>query len=117
MKEKSTLKDIIKVITGNLVSLLSAIFVAFIFPKITSLTDFGYYKTFTLYISYVGLLHFGFCDGIYLKYAGKDSKQLYGDKFRFFCLFIICMEFAISIILILFSSFFVVEDMKFLFYA
>ena len=33
-------------------------------------------KTFQLYVSYVGLFHFGFVDGMYLKYGGKSVREI-----------------------------------------
>lgn len=117
MKEERTFKDIAKVVISNIISLFSAIFVAFILPKITSLIEFGYYKTFTLYVSYVGLLHFGFCDGVYLEYGGKVLSELNNRNFRFYCFFIHVMELVISIFIALFATFFTSEDVRFLFYA
>ncbi len=112
MNERKTLKDIFRVVTSNIISLTSAILVGFILPKITTVTDFGYYKTFTLYVTYLGLLHFGFCDGIYLKYSGRDFTELNNAKFRFFCSFFYLMEFVVSLVLIGVSLFFVPEDLR-----
>src|SRR5690606_33925864 len=44
------------------------------------LDQYGYLKVFTLYLSYIGILHFGFIDGIYIKYGGKQEHEI--DKRR-----------------------------------
>ena len=43
----------------------------FILPKFISVEQFGYWQYFLLWTSYVGVLHFGYGDGIYLKLGGQ----------------------------------------------
>lgn len=47
-----------------------------ILPKILTVEDYGYWKLFLLYTGFSGLLHFGFADGIYLNWAGKQIKGI-----------------------------------------
>ena len=72
-------------------------------------------KIFTLYASYVGLLHFGFADGIYLKYGGKNYDELNKKSFRFYTLFLIGLELIISVIGALISLFALSGDLRFIF--
>lgn len=95
---KKTIGSIIKVAGSNILSLLAGILVGFLLPKIIGVTDYGYYKTFTLYASYVGLLHFGFIDGIYLKYGGKNYDELNKQAFRFYTLVLMVVEFVIALV-------------------
>ena len=53
--KSKTIKDILKVTFSNACILLSGILVGFLLPKIIDQVDYGYYKTFTLYIAYIGL--------------------------------------------------------------
>ena len=105
--KKKFLKNVLIILISNLISVLSGILVGFIIPKILGVSEYGYYKTFTLYSSYIGLFHFGFVDGIYLKYAGKKYEDLCKEKFRLYSKFLFVMEFLISFIIILFSFFFI----------
>lgn len=114
---RRTLKDVAKVVVSNFISLGTGIFVAFFLPKTTSVTDFGYYKTFTLYTTYVGLLHLGFCDGIYLKYGGMDLSDLDPKDFRLYFKVLSAMEFFFSLIIISFTAYFIPSDLKFIFYS
>ena len=68
-KRNKFIQNFIVVLISNGLTILSGILVGFIIPKIMGVTDYGYYKTFTLYSSYIGLFHFGFIDGIYLYFA------------------------------------------------
>lgn len=94
---KRTIKDILKVSFGNVVKLLGSILVGFLLPKIIGVTDYGYYKIFTLYATYIGLFHFGFADGIYLVYGGMSYDELKRSSFRTYSVFLIVMELLISV--------------------
>ena len=50
-------------------------------PKYLSIETYAGLKTFLLYTSYVGILHFGYVDGIYIRYGGKEKEELYQGKF------------------------------------
>lgn len=78
--KNKVLNDILKVAASNIIVLFSGVLVGFLLPKIIGITDYGYYKTYTLYATYVGMFHFGISDGIYLKYGGKDYSQL--DRYK-----------------------------------
>ena len=112
---KKTIGNILKVSVTNLMKLLAGVLVGFILPKIIGVTDYGYYKTFTLYASYTGLLHFGFADGIYLKCGGKKYDDLNKESFRAYSTFIILLETVITALFGLASLFFVPGELKFMF--
>lgn len=81
MKE---IKSILGVAISNVSSIISGIFVGFVVPKILSVEGYGFYKTFTLYVAYLGLFSLGIVDGIYLKYGAKDYSELDKPLFRAF---------------------------------
>ena len=92
-------KDILKVSASNVVKLLAGVLVAFVLPKIIGVEDYGYYKTFTLYATYVGLFHLGICDGVYLKFGGKNYSDLNKTKFRFYSQAFFLIEALIALLL------------------
>ena len=94
-------KNVFVVLASNIISILSGILVGFVIPKILGVSEYGYYKTYTLYCSYIGIFHFGFIDGIYLKYAGKKYDELDYMQFRTYTRFLVIMEVAISCIALL----------------
>lgn len=97
-KTGKTIRDILKVSLSNILKLLSGVLVGFLLPKIIGVTDYGYYKTFTLYAAYVGLLHFGFIDGIYLKFGGKNYEELEKESFRLYSKFLFIIEFFVVLL-------------------
>jgi len=82
-------KDIFRVLSTNLIKTFVTLITAFFIPTVLSVEQYGYYKLFSLYVSYVGVSHLGFCDGIFLKYGGKefeciDKRQLASEQKTFF---------------------------------
>jgi O-antigen/teichoic acid export membrane protein len=115
MNDKSTIKKIGFVAVSNIIKLVSSILIGFIIPNILGLTNYGYYKVFILYLTYIGLFHFGFIDGIYLKYGGVDYKDLNRKKFRGYFSFLLNFEVALSIIGIIVSLVFIQDEKRFIF--
>lgn len=72
-------------LTSNLISLLVSILVVLVVPKLIGIEDYGYWQLYMFYIAFVGFLHFGWNDGVYLRYGGKRYDEL--DKNLFFSQF------------------------------
>ena len=72
----NTLKNIAYSFGANLTSLCISIFMVMFVPKFLSVDDYGLWQLFLFYFSYLGFLHFGWEDGIYLRYAGKNYNDL-----------------------------------------
>lgn len=112
---KKTFKDIFKVTFSNFFVLLSGILAGFVIPKIMGVDNYGYYKTFGLYISYSSLFRFGIVDGIYLKFGGVDYNKLDKEKFRRYSQFIIFLESLLTIFLIMTSLLFLKGQYRYIF--
>ncbi len=94
------IKNIIKVIIGNISVILSGVFVSFLLPKIVSVSDYGFYKTFSLYFNYLGIFSIGIIDGIVLKYGEKDLEDLDKEKFRSIFRLFLLVQIFFSVIII-----------------
>jgi len=105
-KMHSLLSNISYSISSNLLSLLISVITVLFVPKIFGVDEFGYWQLYLLYVSYIGILQFGWCDGVYLRYGGDDyhrlNKNLIGSQFWYILFFYI----AICIFLITILSFF-----------
>ncbi|MCD7835250.1 MAG: hypothetical protein LUG83_01025 [Lachnospiraceae bacterium] len=71
---------IVAVFIANMINVFFSLCTNFLLPKFLSVDSYAQIKTYQLYVSYVGLLHFGFVDGVYLRYGGKDIHALKQDK-------------------------------------
>ena len=114
MKAKSFGKNLFFVAFSRLISLTSSIAVGLLLPKIFSVTDYGYFKVFTLYAVYTALLHFGFVDGILLKFAGKNYDELDYEKVRGYTQFFIVFESIISAVMLAIGIVFISGEYRFI---
>jgi O-antigen/teichoic acid export membrane protein len=96
-------KGALYVFYANLLNLAISLFSGFVLPKFLSIETYSSIKLFQLYITYIGILHLGFCDGMYLEHGGKNLDSIDGhdidNEFKTFKVF----QFYVSIIMILFS--------------
>lgn len=86
-------------VSSNLISMLISTTVILIVPKLIGVEGYGYWQLYLFYSSYVGFLHFGWNDGVYLRYGGKEYKEL--NKELFFSQFWMLVIFQVLIGLII----------------
>jgi O-antigen/teichoic acid export membrane protein len=73
---KDILGKILYAISANMVNLLISIILSFVVPKFLGTEQYGYWQLYMFYIGYVGFLHFGWADGLFLRYGGKYYNEL-----------------------------------------
>ncbi|WP_303863966.1 hypothetical protein [Alkalibaculum bacchi] len=103
------IKNMSYTISSNLISLIVSTLVILIVPKLIGVKEYGYWQLYLFYSSYVGFLHFGWNDGIYLRYGGFEYNKL--DKKLFFSQFIslLSSQIVIGIFIWIITMFFVNE--------
>lgn len=106
---KTFLRNFSYVLTSNIVTLLISTIILLVVPKLIGVEEYSYWQLYLFYSSFVGFLHFGWSDGIYLRYGGQEYKEL--DKKNFFSQFIvlIILQTLIAIIVWLIASL-VIQD-------
>ena len=114
MNNTKVIKNIIILAISNFIKLLAGVLVGFIIPKIMGETNYGYYKTFTLYLTYIGIFPLGFIDGIYLMYAGSTYDELDKRTFRTYTKFLMIFQSFISAVICMISIFFITTDYGFI---
>jgi len=117
MNHKKTLKNIIGVTLSNCSTILAGVMIGFIIPKIFTVSDYGLYKTFTLYTNYIGLFSIGIIDGIVLDYGMYDYEELDRRKFRGFFKWYILVHAIVCAILLGISFFTADKDRTFIIIA
>ncbi len=93
----SVVKDITKVSIANIIGLISAIITGFIVPAYLNIEQYAYLKTFALFLSFAGIFHLGYIDGIYIKYGGKYSHEIDMRLFKTEKYFFILFQILIAI--------------------
>lgn len=91
-------------ITSNLISFIVSLLTVVILPKVLEVEEYGYWQLYLFYTGYVGLLHFGWNDGFYLRVGGKDyhslDKRLISSQFNSLFLF----QIVLALVLFFVSS-------------
>jgi len=98
--KKTELNNAAWVFTSNIICLLTALAIGVLFPKFVTTDTFAYYRTYTLYITYVGLFHFGIINGIYLKFGSHSYSNLPKDNFKVYTKILTLMQVFISLIVL-----------------
>lgn len=52
----------------------------FVIPMVLSVENYGYFKLYQFYLTYIGASHLGFCDGVYLMYGGKSISHVKSEE-------------------------------------
>lgn len=103
------LKNFSYTISSNLISLIISTLVVLVVPKLVGVKEYGYWQLYLFYSSYVGFLHLGWSDGIYLRYGGEEYNSL--DKRIFSSQFYLMIYFQLFIaILLIMASIVFVND-------
>ncbi|SJZ86081.1 Membrane protein involved in the export of O-antigen and teichoic acid [Pilibacter termitis] len=114
MKIIALLKNFSYTIVSNLVQLVISTLLVIIIPKVVDTREYGLFQIFLLYVAYVGIAHFGWLDGIYLRYGGAEYEKLDKKKFhQQFILFSLMMIFF-AVVMVLISLFPSFESSRFL---
>lgn len=93
-------KSLIHIIIANALYLILVAASNFILPKFTSVETYAAVKEYTLYITtYSTLLTFGYIQGAYLKYGGKEVKALNSTEVgqSVFSFFVFMLPFGVAI--------------------
>ena len=86
MSEKTIkfIKNVGAMFIANGVSFLISALITFIVPKVLDVESYAYIQLYIFYTSYVSYLHYGWVDGIRLRYGGayyEDlDKPLFGSQ-------------------------------------
>lgn len=104
MKGK-VLKNIMMVLSSNVLLLILGITISFILPLFFSIEEYAYWQLYLYYSGFVGVFVLGFNDGFNLRYAGNKIETLNGNLFKSFFGVVIGMSTMITAIAIVLSFF------------
>lgn len=105
-------KGIFRVMNVHAFSIAISAFMTFFAPKLLGTYDYGLWQLYLLYVGYIGLFHFGWLDGLYLRHAGiryddLNKKELSGELYIF-----TIIQFIVSLFVIGFAFFNRVVDKR-----
>lgn len=79
---KRIARNVLFSVIAQAISLITSFVLGFIVPKYISEYQYAYWQTYVLYVTYVGILHFGLLDGLVLRYSEYDYDQLDKPRLR-----------------------------------
>jgi len=104
------IKNFSYTIYSNLISLVISTLIVIVVPKLVGVEEYGYWQLYLFYSSYVGFLHFGWSDGIYLRYGGEEYNDLDKKTFSSQFYLMIVFQFCIAAIIVITSVIFVNDN-------
>ena len=113
--DSTIVKNSVRVALSNLMIVFSGIVSGLVLPKILGVTDYGCYKIFNLYTTYVVFLDFGITNGIFLKYGGYKREELPAETFRLYFRSLLIIQCLFSVITIVMSIILLTGEYKFIF--
>ena len=117
MRLKQVLQNFSFTIASNFLTLFISTIVILIVPKIIGVYEYGLWQLFIFYSSYVGILHFGWLDGIYLRYGGNQYEDLDKSIFKAQYIFLLGSQIAFSIVVSGISYFLLDGNIKNIIYS
>lgn len=90
---RAFIRKVLCAVGANLLSLMVSVLSTFIIPKFfgEAIEQYGYLQIYIFYANYIAFLHFGWCDGIFLRDGGKPyselNKPLYSGQFYLLTVF------------------------------
>lgn len=110
-------KNFLYSIFANGISTLITVIVTLILPKITSVEGYGLFQYYIMLTGYIGVLHLGWADGLYLRLCGTEYGLIDFAKMHKQLSLFVALQ-VIWAILILAVSLFVVDKQKtYIFFA
>ena len=104
MNTKSVIKNISYSFLANIISLLLGILATFLFPKFLNVSGYGYYQLYIFYTGYLIITALGLADGVQLKIAGQEYRQLNFDEQSSMFWLSSLLQVAVYVVLLVLSS-------------
>lgn len=67
-------------LSANVIRLLISIVLTLFLPRILGVKEYSYWQLYLFYVTYTAYSSLGFCEGTYLKYGGKEFRDLPSQK-------------------------------------
>ncbi len=97
-------KKIVFSLSSQLISILVSVVMTVGVTRYISVENYGYWQLFIFYTSYIGLAHFGICDGLYLFYGGRKKEEIDKNKLKGVFYLFILLQLVIATIITLYAT-------------
>lgn len=104
-KENNFISNVFSMLIANGVSFVISSLVTFIIPKFLDVENYAYIQLYIFYSSYISYLHWGWVDGIRLRYGGIYYDKIDKASFKSQILMYTVLEITISVAVLLYVLF------------
>lgn len=70
------IKNFFRALSANVLRIVITFVLTLLLPKILGQEEYGFWQLYLFYVTYASYSSLGWCEGIYLKYGGKDYHTL-----------------------------------------
>lgn len=99
MFSKRSLKaGMLQILFANILNIIFSIGTNFLLPKYLSIASYSQIKMYQLYITYVAVLHFGYNDGMYLKFGGKNVQEFQQNELQKNMSTLVIFQIAVTVV-------------------
>lgn len=95
------LKNVSYTISSNLLSILTSAIVVLVIPRFIGVHEYGLWQIFIFYAGYVGILHLGWADGLFLRRGGQHIEDIDSASLKAESLFFIVFNVLVGLLLII----------------
>lgn len=107
-KNKNFIKNVFSMLIANGISFLISSLITFIIPKFLNVENYAYIQLYIFYTSYISYIHYGWVDGIRLRYGGiyydRIDKKLFKSQIVMYTITQIIVS-MIVILVVIFSNY------------
>lgn len=100
---KQLIKNFSYSIFSNFVTLGISTIMILVVPKVIGVKEYGYWQLYMFYATYVGILAFGWIDGIYLRFGGRTYRELDKSLFHSQFFMVLFSQLLIAVLISLIS--------------
>ncbi len=104
ISNKEIKKNISLSVGVKALSIIGSIILGLIVPKFIPQLQYAYWRTYLLYVGYVGILHLGLLDGIVLRYSKYDYEELNSNKMQSQFQFLLLLTSLFSLFIIIMAN-------------
>lgn len=105
--DKTLSKNLSYTIFSNFAALMVSVAITLLVPRLVPVDTYGYWQLYLLFASYIGFAHFGWLDGIYLKYGGARYEELDKGLLKSQAILLIFLQCAVALLICIYAYFFV----------
>lgn len=98
-------KNISYSLFSNFLSILVSTIIVLIIPKFIGVHEYGLWQIFIFYANYIGMLHLGWADGLFLRKGGTRAQDIDVSEFKSESMLFIAFNLIIGLLILIFGAF------------